>query len=730
MVFGVFCGTGAFTHSRYANFNASSKIQHSSSARSWLTCIGFWFVIAITISILILATFFLRLLASQERNQLPWARVLGTPFLEFRSGGFILTLWLVTGFFIGQFTGMFSRKNLAAIFIALILTLGVTTVWIPSLAGGDLHAWQAFAAPLLLLVATRLNMRRWQNGQLKYGRALRFCGWSLLALVCLALCVWFRVAEIPDVGEPFDVQGFRQSLSSLEKDQASRAIRDAMQEFTATEKELAEPRETKTTTIQAIEAGDILAAVIGQSPPSGMVPFTAAFLRASKERAIPCLPIVLPAQIPCGIKRRRLLLYHVLQNGWQGDQRELEKPLEIFFAKPWVKHLHEAVQLPVGASFDSGDHNEQGQFAYDLNVAVECLAVRALQLQAGGQNEAALEHLIDALRLSRHMRSNVCVRSYFWGLTGEAAALNGIQRWLEGLAPDQKLVRRASEELRLHEDSLPPFHDCLKVEYLNILNMFNKAQIQSSPLDLEYWVVLGDSIFEPRTQLTLIWQTPCERKRFQRIMNLLFGGWLRACQADYSQIPEHHFEDQNSPDSMVRLWIGDWFPPEDGPGSSLTAEQLAHFMFLWPVRGLGAEARNRDRPEWTCWLRATRLIVALALYQLHEHKPAPSLEALIPKYLSDLPIDPYSGKPFRYRISKGEDITEQFFDDDRFMSSFEPKERIRHVPEGQGILWSVGLDGVDNGGVKHGVALDTSEWASQGLDLIFVAPEWPKAKPN
>ena len=253
--------------------------------------------------------------------------------------------------------------------------------------------------------------------------------------------------------------------------------------------------------------------------------------------------------------------------------------------------------------------------------------------------------------------------------------------------------------------------------------MFNKAQIQSSPLDLEYWVVLGDSIFEPRTQLTLIWQTPCERKRFQRIMNLLFGGWLRACQADYSQIPEHHFEDQNSPDSMVRLWIGDWFPPEDGPGSSLTAEQLAHFMFLWPVRGLGAEARNRDRPGWTCYLRATRLMVALALYQLLEKRPAPSLEALVPKYILEVPIDPYSGKPIHYRVSKGEDITEQFFDEER--PSFEPKERIRRIPAGQGILWSVGLDGVNNGGVKHGVSLDISEWKTEGLDQIFVVPTWP-----
>jgi hypothetical protein len=631
-------------------------------------------------------------------------------------------LWLVTGFCIGQFTGMFSRKNIVAIWIALVLTLGVTTVWIPSFAGGELHAWQAFATPFLLLVATRLSIGRWRNGQLAQRRALLFCGWGLLGLICLAVCVWFRIAEIPDVGEPFNVQRFRQNLSSLEKDEASRAIRQAMQEFMATEKELREWRQVpKATYIHSVEAGDIFTAVAGGSGPAGMMPFAAAYLVASKERPIRHGPIELPPEIPGGIMGRRLIMYHALQKGWRGNERVLEKPLDIFFEKPWSKHLQEAVRLPADAFLHPGADHEQERF--NCEIAVESLAVRALQLQARGQNEAALEHLISALRLSRHMRSNVTMRSYLWGLTAEAAALNGIQRWLEGLAPDEKLIRRAFEELRLHEATLPPFDDCLKVDYVNILTAFNKAEIQSSPLDLENWVVMGDSIFEPRTQLALIWQTPWERKRFERIMNLLFGGWLRASRADYTQIPEQHFEDSNSPDSAARSWIGDWFPPQDGPGSSLTAEQLAHFMFLWPVRGLGAEARNRDRPGWACWLRAVRLIVALALYQIDENKPALTLDALIPKYLSELPLDPYSGEPFHYRVSKGEDITEQVFDDQSFTFCF--KERIRHIPVGQGILWSVGLDGVDNGGKKHGVSLLFSERRTEGLDQIFVVPTWP-----
>jgi hypothetical protein len=311
-----------------------------------------------------------------------------------------------------------------------------------------------------------------------------------------------------------------------------------------------------------------------------------------------------------------------------------------------------------------------------------------------------------------------------WGLAAEGHALNGLDRWLERLGPDPVLLRRAIDELTQHENSLPPFSDSMKMEYVKILNLFHASKVDSDPFDLEMRVVLGDSIFKPESQLAVIWQVPWERKRMERIMNLLFAGWLRASNVHYSRILE---QDSQDSDSLPRSWLGEWFPPANGPGSALTPDDAAKFTWLWPVRGIGMHARHRDRHGWTCNLRATRLKLILALYQFEQKKPAPNLEALVPQYMSDVPIDPYSGGPFHYRVSKGENITEQFFDEGRFHFSHEPKERIRHIPAGQGILWNVGLDGVDNGGAKHGVSLDTSEWISGGLDQIFIVPKWPKA---
>jgi hypothetical protein len=55
---------------------------------------------------------------------------------------------------------------------------------------------------------------------------------------------------------------------------------------------------------------------------------------------------------------------------------------------------------------------------------------------------------------------------------------------------------------------------------------------------------------------------------------------------------------------------------------------------------------------------AARLVTALTLYQAEHGGPPETLDALVPDYLIALPDDPYTGRPFLYRISKGEEINQ------------------------------------------------------------------------
>ena len=124
-------------------------------------------------------------------------------------------------------------------------------------------------------------------------------------------------------------------------------------------------------------------------------------------------------------------------------------------------------------------------------------------------------------------------------------------------------------------------------------------------------------------------------------------------------------------------------------------------------------------PASTCQLRATELKLALWLFQIEEKRPASSLEELVPTYLPAVPIDPFSGSVFLYRLSKGENI---------FVWPEVPNDKWSvpsPVPRNTGILWSVGADGNNDGGISQGgpgLRFDPDLWRKHEADWIFLVP--------
>ena len=130
---------------------------------------------------------------------------------------------------------------------------------------------------------------------------------------------------------------------------------------------------------------------------------------------------------------------------------------------------------------------------------------------------------------------------------------------------------------------------------------------------------------------------------------------------------------------------------------------------------------NRDREKrHLCQLRGTSLQLALTLYQIEKGRPARMLDELVPNYLATVPVDPYSGKPFHYRISKGEQIPQQD-------ANGEWKER--KLVAGQGVVWSVGPDAVDNGG-ERSAWHSTDSSLSVGGDWLYLVPRWAVSPPQ
>lgn len=117
-----------------------------------------------------------------------------------------------------------------------------------------------------------------------------------------------------------------------------------------------------------------------------------------------------------------------------------------------------------------------------------------------------------------------------------------------------------------------------------------------------------------------------------------------------------------------------------------------------------------------CEARATQLLLALQLFRMHEGRSAAVLGQLVPRYLPVLPADPFTGQSFHYRLSLGEAI--------RWPTRDGEADEVVAVTVGDGIVWSVGPDGADDGGTRQGLEVSSRDfrWKEGGLDLIFVAP--------
>src|SRR5262249_28669003 len=131
-----------------------------------------------------------------------------------------LGLWLTYGFAIAQLLGMLARRTIIAAILSVGLAAMVAAAWAPSLICGGLKLGQVLPIPILLLFASRLAMWPWLSRRLSAARPV--VGLIAVALVAAgwqAGNLWYRVREIPDAGEPFDVQAYLANLPPPEKNE-------------------------------------------------------------------------------------------------------------------------------------------------------------------------------------------------------------------------------------------------------------------------------------------------------------------------------------------------------------------------------------------------------------------------------------------------------------------------------------------------------------------------------
>ncbi len=373
----------------------------------------------------------------------------------------------------------------------------------------------------------------------------------------------------------------------------------------------------------------------------------------------------------------------VVEHGWPGGEPELSGWLDRVFAARWPGELARAADFPTGIVFDPRRITIDSPLR-ELDPARKAsllLAVHGLYRQARGDDAAFAADLRAGLALSRNLRNHsvrICVLT---AIGIEAQLLEGVDRWLERLHGRPDLLREALAVLRRHEDLLPD--DSTDTQRAGFLIVENSLKHPEGWLGRGLSHDVYQSSSDPVAAVGVAWQVPWEHERQQRLLRLLFA---------------------------------------DNPSGRLVVLRAAPWMRELPQGVRMAE--ERDNLRWgLTFLRARLLEVALRLYQAEKGKPATALEALVPGILPEIPRDPFGSGPFHYRLSAGERI--EWLTPNRGapagpgVAPDGPATRL--VPAGQGILWSVGPDGTDNGGLRQGIHVRGGQ-----TDPIFLVPLPPE----
>jgi hypothetical protein len=356
------------------------------------------------------------------------------------------------------------------------------------------------------------------------------------------------------------------------------------------------------------------------------------------------------------------------RRGWPARDAELDAWLDGLFKNDWADKLTRAADLPVGVVVDprrmtltTADPVMQSPRAVGA-----LLGFRGLQLQARGDPAAFVRFLEIGLALCRNLNHHSPELVARVSAAIEEELQVDMERWLERLDGRPDLLRKALHTVQEHLAKGPVSNaDHRWAEYIILLNSLDDPQEWTfGPRRLEL-----DSPLLSLTQFA--WATPWEHERHLRTARLLAWGSSEQVWRAWNRL--NGFDYRFTDPRILSLWKD---------------HRLVRF-------------------------RATVLMLALRLYQAEQGQPAPKLEALVPRYLPAIPVDPFDEQPFRYRLSQGEQIA--------WPTDEQGGNRL--VPAGQGILWSVGEDHVDHGARRHALRAQRFE---AGTDIIFLVPLPPK----
>jgi hypothetical protein len=716
LLLGIVCGVNVFSDEQTNGSFRFLGEQGLPLGRLWLFKTGTRFALLLLASFLVLLPSFLVALYHSSEHGSNGRRELfivvetlhSNLMVEVVPLGSYLLLPLLYGFSSGQLCGLLSRKSIVAGMIALMASAGLAVVWLPSLAGIGLHLWQIAVPPLILLVASALLMRAWVADRLASWRTYLSVSAALAAsLLWIVIGLWYRVGEVPNVPEPFDVAAYKASLPKLEDDKAGQLIRGVSSHVESTIRTMHSPRDN-------------------------MQPLNSE-------------------------------LYKVLNEGWPEGNSDLGEWLDKTFAEDWVKELSPLPELPTGMvanpSLLTKHSREHHRWDWALNFSAILLA-RGWQQQGRGDPSVFVDHLGIGLALSRNFQHHMSSSNSIGGEFAATLWQSAVDLWLKRLKGRPDLLKRALQILIDHEAKLPDGNEPEKVDYLIDLNTLTERPEEILAMAIPISPKSTQEFRDTELQLTaLFWRFPWEQARHQRILRVEYRGtepekrrigeWGGTAFQNLGSLARLQRRRDRLLRSLAELRAGQLkvalrlYQEENGSLPDTLDTLVPRFLQSVPhdpfVQGRRFQYR-RSHGDLLIWSDSNQPNQIGGMDDIPaEMRVMPRADEQAQPANQDMPAVPMGVAGMFGLIDQGPLPEEVPFMPGADHPGHQPPVRrmprrnvggaagggpvaTRRIPQGQGILWSAGEDGQDDGGKEQGI---NNQSTPPGTDLIYLVPPPP-----
>jgi hypothetical protein len=254
-----------------------------------------------------------------------------------------------------------------------------------------------------------------------------------------------------------------------------------------------------------------------------------------------------------------------------------------------------------------------------------------------GQDKAAFDQMVNQVQLGRRMQdSHSTLIGYLVGMAVNSMGLIQIQHWVGQTHLNPSQLKNYIRQLEFDsDDEAAAFANTLRAEY----------QCQMGSLDA---LRQGKWAVAPDADIHLINSNPLlpvyNRSKTRALFANQYLVWLKAA-------PHHFNEAEDEIKKESEKLPGGYNYSRPGPISMIlsgnVAGQVAYYTMLpatWAT--MGRKSRSDTQ------LQATRVILALRAYQLTHGNLPSDLNALVPEFLDEVPVDDFDGQPLRYSADR------------------------------------------------------------------------------